>query len=523
MEKTLRTIPVPFAKVTNVEQVNPEFTKVSCVTFGVGKNRNYSYVSKDELDKGIESVYYTPVVGHLIDEYDKDGKLIGRHFGGHDYKLDSDLNFVPLTVPFGVVVKDSARYETIQEYGQDVEYLVVDCYLWTGRYPALKECIYDENGVWFNQSVELNYGQSRPLAEDSNYQELMDISFSALCILGKSDDPSKNVEPCFISAGISPNYNFALEGKQFSQAMAEMREQLAVCFENNASKKGGQVSLTQEKIDAIFAVAKLAIADVDFEITEDMTEEQLQAALEDFKKRKECAADPEPAEPAEPAEPTQEPAEPAKVEAQLFSATANQKREALRNALDSVVTYNADGSVQSEINYWVEDYDDTHVFVERCYWTATDYESKYGRFPYTFDEQNKTASVTGEFEEMVKMWLTKDEANKVEAERNELDALRKFKKDTEDAKFQAEVDTVLADFEDLSSLEEFASIKEKAYEAESIDALQTQLFALRGRHAKVPKRSPANFSVKVPVDHTAPVDDEPYGGIFSKYNIKPSK
>lgn len=371
--------------------------------------------------------------------------------------------------------------------------------------------------------MEVNYENYSILEEDSNYVDLHGLSFSALCILGKSDDPSKHVEPCFPNARIDP-VQFDLNTEQFSQIMAEMRQQLSFCFEDKSSKEGGNDTLNQEMINEILANAELSLEDIDFEITEEMTEEQLQATVEDFKNRQDASAEPE-ADPL-PAEPEEDPvpAEPETAEMQLFSATANQKREALCKALPSVYTYNPDGSVQSELYYWVSDYDDAHVFVERDYWTADDYQCTYGRFPYSFDEASKTASITGEFEEMVRMWLTKAEATKVESDRAELEQLRQFKKDAEDAAFAAQVEDVCAEFEDLASLEEFAEIKGKAAEFASIDELKMRLFALRGMQGKPTKKpAPASFSVKVGIDPANDEHDEPYGGLFAKYNIKPQK
>lgn len=540
MGKQRTSVPLPFSKIVPVKPVNKEFTLTKVYVCSPGKNRNMSYIDQEELDAAAPTLSYIPVVGHLIEDVDDDGSVIGYHFGGHDCELTADGHIRMLTVPFGVVTTDAPEYETVMEWGKEKTYQTAYAILWTGRYPELKDAIYSED-VWFGQSMEINFDNYDILDEDSNYMSLHGLSYSALCILGKSDDPSKHVEPCFPSARIDP-VKFDLNNEQFCQTMAEMREQLSFCFDDKSSKEGGKTKLNQDKINEIFENAGLQASDVDFTITEDMTEDQLLAAIEEFKKRKECAdgdadsgTDPE-GEGTDPAEgPEEEPEadpipvdddKPKKVQAQLFSATMNQKRDALRDALKPVYTYNPDGSVQSEVDYWVADFDDTHVFVERDYWTSSDYQCTYGRFPYSFDDAAKTASITGEFEEMVQMWLTKAEAAQVETDRAELEMLRKFKKDADDAAFNAQVESVCAEFDDLTSLEEFASIKAKAAEFASLDDLKLQLFALRGMQAKpAAKKQPAAPSVKVGIDHDAGSgsDAEPYGGLFARYNIKPQQ
>ena len=537
MAKQRTSVPLPFSKIVPVKPVNKEFTLTKVYVCSPGKNRNMSYIAQEELDAAAPTLSYVPVVGHLIEEKDDDGNVVGHYFGGHDYEITDDLRFRTLTVPFGVVTTDAPEYETVMEWGKEKTYQTAYAILWTGRYPELKDAIYSDD-CWFGQSMEVNFENFDILDEDSNYMSLHGLSYSALCILGKSDDPAKHVEPCFPNAHIEP-VQFNLDTAQFSQTMAEMRKQLSLCFEETSSKEGGKTKLDQEKINEILANAEVAADAIDFEITDDMTEGQLIAALEDYKAR--MAAQPVDGD-AEPGEGNQEPAEgeptpdegvPADGDAEpgegdfaaLFSATANQKRDALRDALPAVYTYNPDGSVQSELYYWVEDFDDTHVFVERDYWTATDYDCQYGRFPYAFDEPTKKASITGEFEKMTKMWLTEAEAAQVEADRAELEMLRKFKKDAEDTAFNAQVETICSEFDDLASLEEFTAIKEKAAEFASLDELKMQLFALRGMQVKAPKKVAPAAHVKVGIDpeENPAATVEPYGGLFARYNIKPQQ
>lgn len=548
MSKTLTSVSMPFAKITPVEPVNDEFTLTKVYICSPGKNRNMSYISRQELDAAAPTLAYVPVVGHLMEICDDDGNVIGHQFGGHDYTVTDDLQIKALTVPFGVVTTDAPTYETVIEFGKEKEYEVGYAILWTGRYPELKDAIYS-NDTWFGQSMELNYENYEILEDDSNYIELHGLSYSALCILGKSDDPSKHVEPCFPSARIDP-VKFDLGNDDFSKAMDEMRMQLSLCFDMTASKKGGKFKLNQEKIDEIFANAEIAQDEIDFEITDDMTEEQLQAALEDFKKRKCGEVEEDACKPKKKCSDGDDdndgagdgsdddnlekdackPKKKCSIEssndnAETFSATANQKREALCNAMPNTVVRDASGNIQSEVSYWVCDFDDEYVYVERNYWTANDYECQYGRFAYAFDDSDKSASITSEFEEMIRMWLTKAEATKVESDRAELDTLRKFKAEIDENAFNQKVEEICNSFSDIAELEEFSSLKEKAKEFASLDDFETQMFALRGKQMKINKKpATASYSVKIGIDHSAGSDEvEPYGGLMSRYNIKPKK
>lgn len=539
MSKTLTSVSMPFAKIEPVQPVNDEFTLTKVYICSPGKNRNMSYISKDELDAAAPTLAYVPVVGHLMEVCDDDGNVVGHQFGGHDYTVTDDLQIKALTVPFGVVTTDAPSYETVMEFGKEKEYEVGYAILWTGRYPELKDAIYSED-TWFGQSMELNYENYEILDDDSNYVELHGLSYSALCILGKSDDPTKHVEPCFPSARIEP-VKFDLGNAEFSKAMDEMRTQLSLCFEDmEVSKKGGKFKLNQDKIDEIFANAEVAQDEIDFEITDDMTEDQLMAALEDFKKRKcgeveedackpkkKCSDDDDDQgdDEGEEKKDTEEDAckPKKKCSADNFSATANQKREALCNAMPNAVVRDASGNIQSEVNYWVCDFDDEYVYVERNYWTANDYDCQYGRFAYAFNDTEKSASITSEFEEMVRMWLTKAEATKVESDRAELEMLRNFKAEIDEKSFNQQVEAICSNFNDIADLEEFSSLKEKVKEFATLEDFETQLFALRGKQVKIGKKpNTATYSVKIGIDHNVGSDDvEPYGGLMARYNIKP--
>lgn len=244
MHTKLRTSINFNAKVKPLEALNDEFTLCKVWVQGAGKNRNMTYMSVENIKKNISTLFYCPVVGHLIKK--EDG---GFYMGGHDGSFivdDDDLKFVSLTVPYGVVCENSYGFEDIIEYGQKVTYLTADAILWTGRYPELKEAIYSED-IYFNQSMEINVEQYRPLEEDSNYMELLEWTYSALCLLGKSDDKGseEHTEPCFINSRIEP-YQFSLT-EDFTKAFEEMKTQISNCFVNTNYEEGGKGQLQQQE------------------------------------------------------------------------------------------------------------------------------------------------------------------------------------------------------------------------------------------------------------------------------------
>ena len=248
------------AKVTPIEKINEEFTLCKCYVQGVGKNRNFSYMSKENIQRCLPTLSYAPVVGHLIDKLDEDGNPTGeKYMGGHDYYIDDDWNLKSACVPYGVVKADSFDFETVKEYEDEIEteYLTAEVVLWTGRYPELMEAIYSDD-FYFNQSMEINVSEFRPYEEDSNYTELTDFTYSALCLLGKADDKTspEHTEPCFVESKVIP-VQYSLEREEFSKVMGELKNELAFYFNKDKIDGKEDEVVENEKEEVIETVEEV--------------------------------------------------------------------------------------------------------------------------------------------------------------------------------------------------------------------------------------------------------------------------
>ena len=263
------------AKVTPIEKINDEFTLCKCYVQGVGKNRNFSYMSKENIQRCLPTLSYAPVVGHLIDKLDEYGNPTGeKYMGGHDYYIDDDWNLKSACVPYGVVKADSFEFETVKEYEDEIEteYLTAEVVLWTGRYPELMDAIYSDD-FYFNESMEISVSEYRPYEEDSNYTELTDFTYSALCLLGKADDKTspEHTEPCFVESKVIP-VQYSLEKEEFSKVMGELKNELAFYFnKDNTDGKEDEV-VENEKEEVIETVE---------EVNEESTEKVVENTTEE--------------------------------------------------------------------------------------------------------------------------------------------------------------------------------------------------------------------------------------------------
>lgn len=252
-----------------------------------------------------------------------------------------------------------------------------------------------------NQSMEI-VPTNCEWDEESGYYNINDFYYSALCLLGRDkEDKSKNVEPCFEDAEVTV-YQFNLDKEEFKKEFALMVKELKQSI-NSSNQSQLQNQNQQNKGGENVEISKFA--------------------------------------------------------------TYNQKREALRNALNSEITRDDDGNIIEEIYYWVVDFDDEYVYVERNHWKEGDFNTEYGRFTYSFDEEKLEATITSEFEKMILVWLTEEEHQKIQEERKKYETIFKEYEELKQNYNKLEIET--------NELREYKTKVEK----EKLEEQQAELFA----------------------------------------------
>jgi outer membrane murein-binding lipoprotein Lpp len=244
------------SKIQYKEMLNDEFALCSCWVMATKKNRNYSYIAKETVEQKLGTLDYCPVVGYLY-KNDKGEYRIA----GHEAHFDDDWELVPDTQAFGVVKPNSYHWETINEFGTEVDYLVADIILWVGRFKGLFDARYNDE-IYFSQSMEISVNEYRPLDEDSNYVEILDFSFSALCLLGKYDNPDENVTPCFINAKVEPKFSVS----EFASQIEEIKNKLFALNEEEGETMDNNENMTME-------LETEEVVETETEIVEETTEE----------------------------------------------------------------------------------------------------------------------------------------------------------------------------------------------------------------------------------------------------------
>ena len=206
----------------NFEKVNEDFLKCTISVMSHEQIANGCKFRKDGIERAIPTLDYAPVIGYWKDDDFNDH--------GIEYVMNNDgIEEVVRTVPFGVVIKGSERFENIvADNGETQEYLMADCYLWNRYEKAINKV--KENRC--NQSMEVNVVNA-DYAE--NYYDIKDFNFSALCILGE------DVDPAFSLAKIRTCANFS--DNKFENEYKEMLEVF-----KRFSMEGGDVLEDNKKI-----------------------------------------------------------------------------------------------------------------------------------------------------------------------------------------------------------------------------------------------------------------------------------
>ena len=441
------------AKVKPIKPVNEEFTLCKAYVMGLGVNRNFSYISREATDAALPTLGYCPVVGHLIRK--EDGTY---YMGSHDYTITEDWELKSITVPYGVVVEDSFDYEDVEEFGETVTYLTANIILWTGRYEDLNSAIYSDD-FYFNQSMEINPKQWRNYKEDSNYTDIVDYSFSALCLLGKADSESTNghtdenehSEPCFISASVIP---IEFSKSEFAEAMNEMKEKLSFCLKNQSSTTVTDVTMEVDidKNNGGSTMAEEIKNEVVGEVTETVVEETLEETVE------------------------------------------NTVEDVAEEVVEETTDETTEEIVEETVEENKEDASTEEVVEETTEETVA-------------EESNEDYSV-----------LYSELKEKYDALENEVVSLREYKQAKESEERKYAEDALFADYEEtIGETEEFKSLKEKASEF-SLDALKKECLCIVGMYSMTNKTKETNKSDSLKFSlEPETSEDEPYGGLMKKY------
>lgn len=466
----------------NFEKVNSEFTKCSISIMGYDEIANGTKFSKENILKACPTLNYVPVIGYW-NEKDEDFSDHGIEYIITDNGIEENIK----TTPFGVVIKDSSRFEPIiMDNGEETEYLFADCYLWNRNEKAINKV---KEGKC-NQSMEISIND---YTERNNYIDITDFEFSALCILGE------NVAPAFNNARIKQVGKYSKDDFKaiYSEMISKFEEVMkggnivGVC-----SKCGKEENeeLRFEEIDGELLCPECINAQFEDdgsdngEDSSDAEENAEESVEENVDNNEELLAD-------EVQQEENQDGEDEKVADDDKDTTKAKKKMSLDNenmivkyelSFDDIsykiyeILYNANPDCYY---YLVNVYDDKFIY-QREYYNEAGYVAQTFKQQYSKVEGQDEISFVGDPIEVFSEYLTADEVKRLSEMRAgyekvsndlkelevkynntiaELEDLRAYKQNIIDTEHKEEVDLMLQGYSVLANLEGYNEIVEDKY------------------------------------------------------------
>ena len=102
--------------------------------------------------------------------------------------------------------------------------------------------------------------------------EILDFSFSALCLLGKYDNPDENVTPCFINAKVEPKFSIS----EFASQIEEIKNKLFAL-----NKEEGETMDNIEVKETEFEEVNAEETEAEVETTDEVAETEKEVESEE--------------------------------------------------------------------------------------------------------------------------------------------------------------------------------------------------------------------------------------------------
>lgn len=492
-----------------------------------GQNRNKMFIGKKAFDEAIPSIYNCPIVCNYNRETDS--------IGAHDMevvKRDNSIKLVNVTTPIGIVPESANTWwtEVVEENGDVHEYLCADILIWKRQeaYSHVKE-----NGIT-DESMEIKIKNGH--RKDDGLYHVESFEFLAFCLL-------ESASPCFESADIEL-FSLGDFKAQYANMMEDFKREFSQVITASADdikqnlSKGGTDELD---VNELMQKYGLTAEDVNFDVS-GMEQSEIEARFAQIQEQKQSNPDANFSEESEEGDSSDNGAAEASEadnensgdeghddgesqpgnedqdgnddahddqSKQEFSLSAEQFFRELHDALSTEVYTDPIWGDTRRYWYMDHDYEASEVYV----YDVSD-DKIYG-FMYSRNGDNVVIDFSTKKRKKT-VYTDFDEGESVFSVREIISEFRsKFEKRTAD---EAEV---FSRFADLNGNELFEQLRSDCSEM-TIDQIEEKCFAIRGRSTPA-----THFSLdtqtkapRIPIERPgAGKMDEPYGGVFAKYNV----
>ena len=405
------------------DYVDDRFKKVKIWIAHTGENLNYSIFTKESLEKMSETLPYVPIVGY-IEKNEEDENDFSDHRNSITIK-DGDVNIEYMCHAYGFIPEGAKSSFEIRD---GKEWLVGEGYLWTKFEKSVD--IFSNSNNSKSQSMEIDNIDG--FIDNEGRVNVDNARFSALCILGD------NVAPGMQGSTIEM-FNANSVKDEIKEMVYEFSKKGDKSLEKDTKEKVDEFVEEKDKEDK--TDTKKAKTDSDKKDTEEKVEdvkknakkedEEAKAKSKDEKDSDETDEDKkkfveEDEEDTEDGEGVEIEDDKEKKFQLVFEISHDDVRRCLYKAINEEESYS-----------WIIEVFDNHFVYQKETYENDVYTTKFYDRQYVMAEEKVTI---GDEVEVFSKFLTKEEFDKIDAERNrveeletELTTLKEFKAEKETA------------------------------------------------------------------------------------------
>ena len=509
---------------------NEKFLKLRLKVCHNARSLHNTRFTTPSLNRAKDSSANIPILAHIFEN--DEGEL---EIGEHDFVIEKDRynsdkdRRIYLEQPVGVVPENNS-YEVVEEDG--ISYVYLDAYIWKGYSNYCVDILKNSERIKLSMEVDFyDYHYSRKeecyLIEDYRYR--------AITLLGGDNRPAMQN-----SGGTIVNY-CAADDNLGIVSVEEICSEISKVFSAKEETKKGEDEMDSETIQAILDELGVTKGELDFEITDSMTESELRAKVKDYLAKKEADMDEEAnkAENNSVEEPvTESVAEPVaensvnpvaepiveSVAEKYYSAESHIVKFSMSDEDKRNAIYNALLEATDDEYYIIQTYEN---YVIAQSWL----DGKIYKIGYT--KSDNSVSINEGFTEVFPEFVTADEKSNLDQMRSnysalesEVTELRQYKADTESAQRTAALEAVFSKFDSrLAECEDYKALKESNSDY-SVDQVEEKCYAMIGRmNTENPISEDegvvrVGYSVHFENEMKKDADRKLYGGLFEVFGNK---
>ncbi len=505
----------------------PGMLKLKLKVCHIDTNRNGSHISKENMEKAMPTLKYRPILAyiHQLDDGTYD-------FYAHNMEIVEDengeekINYIEKQV--GCFTTD----DPYLEYDKDNDKTYVNAYaVIPEEYTEAANIIRRKNGT--KVSCELVIDELSYNAKEK-YLDLTSFYFGGCTLLGCDENGNEIGEGMLGSRADIADFCHKKPVFDYQEKLVEMLDRLNNTLSNfnkNNTEEGVREEMSH--FDELLEKYGFTVEELDFDY-ENMSDEELDSAFEDFKcRKKKCEEEDSDVDGSEEGSSEEENHKDGNDDEEESEDGADTGDEAKKNSENFVknfkveishediryALYNLIAEYEESDNEWYgiyAVYDDYFVMQGWC-------NGKFYKQGYSIDGEN--VSLDGERTELFQMLLTESEklaVDKLRGDYAELEAkyneLKTFKDNYDAAEIKAKKDSIFADeaYNDIRESDDFKALMNDAekYSVEEIQNKCDLLFAANEKKIKFAANKNKPHSISFNFSKKEDKKTSAYGNLF---------